>query len=120
MDAHALGGAFEQQQARCLGHIRGVDVGPQRFHRKQVLRDHEGGGDLLQRRAFLFGQFEGMNDAQPVHDAVGELGRDELAPEPVGKDFGPELFLHRHRKVGQEHRFERGVSGQRAVLDRIL
>jgi hypothetical protein len=56
---------------------------PQRGQVEQALGDDEHRGDIAIARAFFFGQLERMEHAHPVDDAVGELGRDDLAAQPV-------------------------------------
>jgi hypothetical protein len=61
-----------------------------------------------------------MEHAEPVDDAVGELGRDDLAAQAMRVDRGGELLAHRRREGGVEHRREFVGLGRASLLDRCL
>ena len=67
----------------CSGTSARVELAPQRVHAEQPLGGDEGGGGLAEGGALLLGQREGRDDAEPVDEAVGDLGGDDLAAQPV-------------------------------------
>ena len=73
------------------------------------------------RRAFLLGQLEGAIDAEPVDEAVGDLGGDDLVAQPVARGS-----RRRCRsciacgKASSSSRLERRIVGELASLDRRL
>ena len=71
-------GLLEQGEADLLGQVGLVELGPQRLHVEQALGGDEGGRGLAEGGALLLGQREGRDDAEPVDEAVGDLGGDDL------------------------------------------
>ena len=83
MELERLAGLVEQLEAELLGQVGGVEPLPEDLHVEQPLGGDEGGGDLAERGAFLLGQREGRGDAEPVDEAVGDLGGDDLAAQAM-------------------------------------
>ena len=67
---------------------------------EQPLGGEEGGGGLAEGGALLLGQREGRDDAEPVDEAVGDLGGDDLLLQAVGEDRVAVPLLHRRREGG--------------------
>ena len=61
-----------------------------------------------------------MNQPQPVDDAVGQLGRDNFAAQPVAQYLALEFRPHWRGEILQQRRFHAWVVRQIAPLDRIL
>jgi hypothetical protein len=59
-------------------HRRLLDFGEQGFEAQQRIGREIGRGDLGERDALLLGQLERGDQAEPVDDAVGHLGGDDL------------------------------------------
>src|SRR3546814_5050670 len=56
-----------------------VQFGPDLAHVEQPFDRDERRGNVAERTAFFLDQFERMDKAHAVDDAVGDLGRDDLA-----------------------------------------
>jgi hypothetical protein len=72
------------------------------------------------RRAFLLDQAERRDDAEPVDDAVGDLGGDDLAAQAMLLDRLAEPLLHRPREGGAQLARHARVGGHLARLDCAL
>src|SRR3546814_3048869 len=81
------------------------------------LRDQEGAGKVGQRTALLLRQFERMDQAQPVDDAVRDLGGDDLLLQRVGGDGVGFLLPHRGREGLGQFGVHAGVGGKVSMLD---
>ena len=111
---------LEQREPRGLRHRRRLDRAPQFGQAEQPLGHHEHRGDLGHADAFLLRQLDRRQDAQPVDEPVGELGRHDLAAQPVRVDRLGEALAHRGREGGVEIGGERRIGGERARLNRVL
>ena len=92
--ADADGNIGKQGEAGAFRHGGGVDVCPERADVVETLRDQEGAGEIGKRAAFLFGQLKGVDKAEPVDDAVGDLSRDDFPRERMRGDRVRFLLLH--------------------------
>lgn len=61
-----------------------------------------------------------MDQAQPVHDAIGDLGGDDFPAQRMGGNRIGLLFLHRRREGGHQFASHAVVAGDVALFDRIL
>ena len=104
----------------CSGIVGGVEQLPEALHVEQALGRDEGGRDLAERGAFLLGQSEGRGDAEPVDEAVGDLGGDDLAAQAMLEDGVAVAFLHRLREGGAQLRGQGRILGDLAGFERRL
>ena len=114
------GGLVEQSEAHLLRHVGRVELGPERVHVEQSLGGEEGGGGLAEGRAFLLGQRERRDDAEPVDEAVGDLGGDDLPAQPMGEDGVAVPLAHRPGEGVAELGRQRRIVGEFRRLDRRL
>ena len=63
----------------CSGRSARVELVPEVLHVEQPLGGEEGRRRLAEGGALFLGQREGRDDAEPVDEAVGDLGGDDLA-----------------------------------------
>ena len=84
----------EQRETDSFVDLRSVERVPDRGHFEQPFDRDESRGDIAERAAFLFDQFERMDDTHAVDDAVGNLRRDDFAAELVISDRLREIALH--------------------------
>ena len=61
-----------------------------------------------------------MDQAHPVDDSVGDLGRDNFTTQLVVFDGPGMAFPHPRRKRGEQFRDHRRIGGKAGVLDGIL
>ena len=86
---------IKQRDPGDFAHRRGFDPLPGCRQAKQLFGRDERRRGLGEAGAFFFGQFERMDQAKPVDQPVGELGRDDFAAQPVVQNIALELGPHR-------------------------
>ena len=86
MRANARSGDREQLDPHRLRKHRLLDLAPQFVEVEKPLGDQEGRNDLLERGALLFHQVEGHARTEPVDEAVGDLGGDDLVAQAMRTD----------------------------------
>src|SRR3546814_7154802 len=87
---------------------------------EQALGRDEHRRDVERRGAFLLGEFERVKHTEPVDDAVGELGRDDLRAQPVFVDRAGEFLAHRRRESCVQIALHFVRASEVAAFDRIL
>ena len=117
---HRRRGLTEQRQADALVDLRFVERVPDRGQVEQALDRDEGRRDVAERTALLFDQFERMDDAHAVDDAVRDLRCDDFAAKLMVGDRLPEIALHLVREGRGKVAAERRIVRQVAMLDCIL
>ncbi|MCY1168558.1 hypothetical protein D9M73_85560 [compost metagenome] len=110
----------EQCDPRIFGHRRRFDLTPQSGQVEQALGDDEHRRDVAHRRAFFLGEFERIEHAHAVDDAVGEFGRDNFAAQPVLVDRRAKFLAHRGRESGVEIGQQIGIEPEPGLFDRGL
>ena len=92
----------EEVDTGSLCHLGGLQRGPKRRQIEQTLGSKEGCGDFGKPDAFFFGQFKGVNEAQPVDQTVGDAGGEDFAAQAVRADIFAEGIAHLRREGCQQ------------------
>ncbi len=114
---------FELQHA---GHavVELVDLAVERGHAVAVAHRREGERDVGRGRAGLVGDPDHERRPAAVDDRVGELRRDDLAPQPMLRDRIGKPFRHRVREIARQFARQVGVvrhpRGDEMMVERQL
>ena len=120
MRADACRGDREELDAHCFRQVVLLNLDPELVEVEQPLGDEESGDDLLKRRAFLFGEVEGDAGAEPVDEAIRDLGGEDFVAQAVGTDRVGMGLAHRTREGVEQLRPDHRVVGQLQFLGGVL